>query len=51
MVILSDNTKSLLTALFVTTAQNRFSAAEAAMMPVDGKQGLAAEQHEGTEHT
>jgi len=42
MVIVSDNTKSLLTALFVTTAQNRFSAAEADIMRVDKKQGLGS---------
>jgi hypothetical protein len=35
-----DNTRLLLTALFVTTDQNRFSAAEAGMKPVDEKQGL-----------
>ena len=39
MIILSDNIKSLLTALYVTTAQNRFSAAEADIIRVDGKQG------------
>jgi len=42
VIILSDNPKSLLTALFVITAQNRFSAAEADIMRVDGKQGLGS---------
>jgi hypothetical protein len=35
-----NNTGSLIAALFVTTAQNRFSTAEADVMPVDEKQGL-----------
>jgi len=42
MIMLIDITRSLLTALFVTTAQNRFSAAEADIMRVDKKQGLGS---------
>ena len=40
MIMLIDNPRSLLTALFVTTDQNRFSAAEVDIVPVDKKQGF-----------
>ena len=48
MIMLIDNTRSLLTALFVTTAQNRFSAAEADIMPIDKKHGFG--NHAECEH-
>jgi hypothetical protein len=41
-IMLPDITRSLLTTLFVTTAQNRFSAAGADVMRVDEKQGLGS---------
>ena len=40
MIMLIDNTRSFLTALFVTITQNRFSTAEADIVRVDKKQGL-----------
>ena len=40
MIPLSDNTRSLLTAMFFTTARIRFSAAEVDLMAVDEKQDL-----------